>query len=62
MFALKIIKHLDLVENVLLSVFPGFVSFASDPFSLEKVEKAFREMVVVTVASAAQAMFEIVLL
>ena len=55
-------EHLDVVEYVLPRVVSGLVGFASDAFALEQVEEAFGNSIVVTVAPAAHAVFEIVLL
>jgi hypothetical protein len=41
MLALRVMKHLDLVEFAWPCVFCGFVNFASDTFALEQIEEAF---------------------
>ena len=62
MFALRVIEHLNVVADILPRVISGFVGFAPDTFALEEVEEAFGNGVVVTVSSAAHAVFKIVLL
>ena len=53
MFALRIVEHLDVVEDVLPRVVSGFVGSASDTFALQEVEEAFGDGIVVTIASPA---------
>ena len=60
MFALRIVEHLNVVEYILPRVVSGFVVFAPDSFALQEVEEAFCNSVVVTISSAAHAVFEIV--
>lgn len=48
MFPLRIVEHLDLVEHVLAGVFASLVGPSRDPLSLEQVEKALGDGVVVT--------------
>ena len=62
MFALRVIEHLDVVEDVLPCFISGSVGSASDAFALQEVEEAFGNSVVVAVSPSAHAMFEIVLL
>ena len=62
MLALGIIEHLDVVEYVLLRFVSGFVSYAPYTFTLQEIEEAFCNSIVMTVAPAAHAVFEIVLL
>ena len=62
MFALWVIEHLNVVEYILPRFVSGFVGFTPDAFALQKVEEAFGNRVVMAVASAAHAVFEIVLL
>ena len=62
MFALQVVEHLNVVEYILPRIISGFVGFAPDAFALQEVEEAFGNCVVVTVSSAAHAMFKIVLL
>ena len=61
MFALRVIEHFDVVEYILPRVLSGFVSFAPDTFTLQEVEEAFCDRVVVAVSPAAHAVFKIVL-
>jgi predicted dinucleotide-binding enzyme len=60
MFALRIIEHLDVVENILPCVVSGFVNPEAATLALQEVEGAFCDRVVVTDSAAAQAVFEIV--
>lgn len=62
MFALRVVEHLNVIEDVLPCFTSGFVGFASDTFSLQEIEEALGDGIVVTVASAAHRVFEIVLL
>jgi hypothetical protein len=50
MFALRIIEHLNVFENILPRVVSGFVGFASDAFALQEVQEALCHGVVVTVS------------
>ncbi len=61
MLALRVVEHLDIIEDVLSCVVSGFVGSASDAFALQEVEEALGDRVVVTVSPAAHAVFEIVL-
>ena len=58
MFALLVIEHLNVVENILPRVVSGFVGSASDTFALQEVEEAFCDRVVVAIASSAHAVFK----
>ena len=60
MFALRIVEHLNIVENILPRIISGFVGFASDAFAFQEIEEAFGDSVVVTVSPAAHAVFEVV--
>jgi hypothetical protein len=40
MFAVQILEHLDVVENVLSSFICGCVGYAYNPFTLQEVEEA----------------------
>ncbi len=62
MFALWVIEHLDVVENILPGTVSGFVGSAPDTFTLQEVEEAFGNRVIVAVPSAAHAVFKIMLL
>ncbi len=62
MFALWVIEHLNVIEHVLPRVNFCLVGFTSDTFALEQVEEALGDSVVVTVSTAAHAVFKIVLL
>ena len=62
MFTLRVVEHLDVVENILPRVFSGFVGSASDAFAFQEVEEAFGHGIVMTVSASAHAVFKIVLL
>ena len=70
MLTLRIIEHLDVVEDVLPRVVSGFVGSAYDAFALQKVQQAlgdgyrrsFASRPVMTVAAPIHTVFEIVLL
>jgi len=44
MLALRIVEHLDVVENILPGLDAGLVSPAPYPFPLEQVEEALQEV------------------
>jgi len=60
--ALRVVEHLNVVEQVLPRIVSGLLGFASDAFAFEQVEQASGNSIVMTVAPAAHAVFEIVLL
>ena len=62
MFAFWIIKHLYIIENILPGFVPRFVKPAANPFSLEQIEEAFGDSVVVAVTASANGMLDIVCL
>ena len=53
MFTLRVIEHLNVVEDILPRVVSGFVGSASDAFALQEVEEAFGNCVVVAVSASA---------
>ena len=62
MFALRIVEHLDVVEHILSGVGSYLVGSASYPLSLEQVEEALGNGIVVTVPVPAYRVFQIVML
>ena len=56
---LRVIEHLDVIENILSGLFTRFIDLATYPLSLEQIEEAFDDGVVVTVPSAAHRMLKI---
>ena len=62
MFALRIAEHLDVVEHILSGVGSCLVVSASYPLSLEQVEEALGNGIVVTVPAPAHRVFQIVML
>jgi len=59
MFSFRIIEEFDIIEHVLASIFAGGVRFPPDPLSFQKLEKAFRNGVVVAISPAAHTGFQI---
>ena len=62
MFAFWIIKHLNIIEYILSGFVPRFVKPAANPLSLEQIEEAFGDSVVVAVAASAHGMPDIMCL
>ena len=60
MLALRVIEHLDVIEHILPGFLAGSIGPPSDPFTLEQVEEALGDGIVVTVPSAAHGMLKIV--
>ena len=60
MFSFWIIEELDVIKYILPSQLAGGIGFPPDPFPFEKLEKALRNGIVVTVTSAAHTGFQIV--
>ena len=50
-------EHFNVVEDMLSGLLEGLVSAATDPFSLEQVEEAFGNRIVVAVNASAHRMF-----
>ena len=61
MFALRVVKELDVVEHVLAGFFAGFVFLAADALALKQVEETLDDGIVPAVRSAAHAGSEVVL-
>ncbi len=59
-FSLWIKDRFDAIEYILPGLGPGFIGAAPYPFTLEQVEEALRDRVVVTVAAPAHGMLQIV--
>lgn len=62
MSAGSIVEHLDVVEHVPPGILSGFVCSAPDALTLEQVEEAFGNRVIVAVPTSAHAVLEIVVL
>ncbi len=60
-FALGIVEHLDVVEDVRSSAFSGFVCSATDAFAFKQVEEALGYRIVVAIPATAHAVFQIVM-
>jgi hypothetical protein len=62
MLALRVVENLSVVDYILPRFISGLLGSALDALALHEVEAAFGNCVVVTVFSAAHAVFKIVLL
>ena len=60
MLSLRIIEHLDIIENILSGLFSRFVDLAADSLSLEQIEEAFDDGVVMAVTATVHRMLKIV--
>ena len=60
MFALGIVKHLDVIEHVRSSVFSGLVCSAPNALAFQQVEEALGDRIVMAVPATAHAVFQIV--
>ena len=60
MLALRIIEHLDIIEHIPSSLVTRFVNPAADSLSLEQIEEAFDDGVVIAVTATAPRMVKIV--
>lgn len=56
--ALRIVEHLDVVEDILPGVVPSCIGLALDTLALQKLEEAFSDRIVVTVSAPAHAGFQ----
>ena len=55
-----VVEHLDVIEHVLSRLFARFVGPALYPLTLEQVEEAFDDGIVMTVSAAAHRVLDIV--
>ena len=55
MAALRVVEHLDVVEDIGSRVIAGRIDLAADAFALEQLEEALGHSVVVAVATPAHA-------
>ena len=60
MLALWVIEHLDIIEHIPSSLVTCFVNPAANPLSVEQIEEAFNDGVVVAVTPPAHRMLKIV--
>ena len=60
MLAFWVVEELDVIEYVLASLFAVWIGFSSDPFSLQQLEKALGNRVVIAVPTSAHAGLQIV--
>ena len=59
--ALRIVKHLDVIEYILSCLFPSTVGLASGSLPFQQLEEAFGRCVIVAVSSSAHTLLQIVL-
>ena len=57
MLAYRVVEHLDVVEHVAPGIVARQVGTPPDPFTFQKLEEAFGDGVVVTIATPAHAGF-----
>ena len=62
MLSFWIVKHFNIIEDVLASILASCVGFTPDPFSFKQMKKAFRDSIIMTVTTPAHTGFQIVLL
>ena len=60
MAALRVVEHLDVVEDIGSRVIAGRIDLAADAFALEQLEEALGHGVVVAVAATAHAADQLV--
>lgn len=58
--ALRIVEHLDIVQDILLCFFTGAVCFASNPLPFEQLEETLGDCVIMAVSAPAHALLQIV--
>lgn len=61
MSAFLILEKLDVIQHLLKGIFACFVSFSSEPLSLEQTEEALRSGIIVAVSAPAYTGFQIVI-
>lgn len=59
--ARRIVKLLDVIEDILPCLFPSAVGLASDPFAFQELEEALGHGVIVAVPAPGHALLQIVL-
>jgi hypothetical protein len=59
--SLRIVEHLDIVEDILPCLIAGAISLPPNSFSLEQLEKALGDGVIMAVPAPAHALLQIVL-
>ncbi len=60
MLAYRVVEHLDVNEHILPGLVAGLVGTAPYPLALEQVEEALDDGVVMTVATSAHRVFQLV--
>ena len=58
---LSIVKHLDVIEDILLCFIPGAVCLAPDSLSFQELKETFGYGVVMTIPASAHALLQVVL-
>lgn len=61
MSSFAIIEYFDIIEHVLTGFIACFICFPSDLFSLEQVEEALCNCIIITVSTAAHTGLQIVI-
>ena len=59
--ALWIVKHLDVIEDILLCFIPGAVCLSPDSLSFQELKETFGYGVVMTIPASAHALLQVVL-
>lgn len=62
MLSFWVVKHFDVIEDILTGILSGCVGSALDPLSLQQMEEAFSYGIVMAVTWPAHAGFQIVLM
>ncbi len=60
MFAFRVIEHFDVVKDVLSGLLAGFVCPTTNAFTLEQVEEALGDGVVMAISTPALRMLDVV--
>jgi hypothetical protein len=60
MSALYVVKHFDVIKNVVPSIIPVWLHSSLNSFSLQKLKEALSHRIVVTIAASAHAAFQVV--
>jgi hypothetical protein len=61
MLAIRIVEHLDILDNIVTSLLAGFIMAIRRPLPLEAAEKPFRHCVVETLTFATHTAHDAVL-
>ena len=50
MLSFWIVKHFDVIEEVIMSILAGYVGFAPDALAFQQVKKAFSDRIVMALS------------